>query len=289
MIQTVDFFTPIVDDPFVFGQIAAANALSDVYAMGGRPVCALNIVAFPIKTLPMEVLHDVLRGGLSKLREAEAVLAGGHSIEDDELKYGMSVSGLVHPQRIWTNRGARPGDRLVLTKPVGTGVVATALKRGRAAAGEVEAIVESMRALNRTACEALLESGAEVHACTDVTGFGLVGHAHEMLEGSDLGLTLRADSVPLFEGALEHAAQGAIPGGLRRNMKHHADVVTADRGVEPALLDLLHDPQTSGGLLVALPVDDAKRAVESMHERGIEAAEVGELTAGTPGRILVKR
>jgi selenide,water dikinase len=288
LIQTLDFFTPIVDDPFVFGQIAAANALSDVYAMGGRPISAMNIVAFPVATLPIEVLHDVLRGGLDKLREAGVPLVGGHSIDDAELKYGLSVSGLVHPERIWTNRGARPGDRLVLTKPVGTGVVSTALKRGRADDRAVERIVGSMKTLNREAAMLLGERGMEVHACTDVTGFGLVGHAREMIQDSDLGLTLYAEQVELFDGALGFARDGLVPGGLGRNREHYLPWVDVHGDVEPALIDLLHDPQTSGGLLVALPGEAAQGLVQTFGERGISARVVGAVAAAAPGRIRIE-
>jgi selenide,water dikinase len=286
LIQTLDFFTPIVDDPFIFGQIAAANALSDVYAMGGRPISAMNIVAFPVKTLPMDLLRDVLRGGLDKLQEAGVPLVGGHSIDDTELKYGLSVSGLVHPKQIWTNQGARAGDRLILTKRIGTGVVSTALKRGAASARAVDQIIESMRTLNRVAAGALLERGTAVHACTDVTGFGLIGHALEMIRGSDLGLRIDGDRVGLFDGALEHVRQGVVPGGLGRNREHCSPHVDVGGEVEPALLDLLHDPQTSGGLLLAVPGAAADEAVRLLRERGVvEAAMIGEADATMPGRI----
>lgn len=288
LIQTLDFFTPIVDDPFVFGQIAAANALSDVYAMGGRPISAMNIVAFPVQTLPIEVLHEVLRGGLDKLHEAGVPLVGGHSIDDSELKYGLSVSGLVHPERIWTNQGARPGDRLVLTKPVGTGVVSTALKRGKATDRAVAQIVRSMTTLNRAASMLLLDRGVEVHACTDVTGFGLVGHAREMIQDSGVGLTLHAGQVELFDGAPGFARDGLVPGGLRRNREHYLPWVDVGDAVDPALVDLLHDPQTSGGLLVALPEVAAEGLAQSLGELGISARVVGALGTAAPGRIRIE-
>jgi len=287
LIQTLDFFTPIVDDPFLFGRIAAANAFSDVYAMGGAPVCAMNIVAFPIKKLEIEVLRQVLRGGLDAMRQAGVPLVGGHSIDDPELKYGLSVSGVVHPDRIWTNLGARAGDRLVLTKPIGTGVVSTALKRGCADPLALESTAQSMSTLNRRAAEVLREC-AEVHACTDVTGFGLIGHACEMIEGSDVGLTIHAEQVPLFVGALDYAGQGLVPGGLGRNRQHREPMVRQQAELSPALLDLLYDPQTSGGLLAAVPSDQADALVDRLHDEGIvHAAVVGEVNQREPGWIIV--
>jgi len=287
LIQTLDFFTPIVDDPYLFGQIAAANALSDVYAMGGRPICAMNIVAFPIKTLPMEVLREVLRGGLDKLREAQVPLVGGHSIDDSELKFGLSVSGVVHPDRIWTNTGARVGDALILTKPLGTGVVSTALKRGQAEPRAVEQMIQSMSLLNRRAAEVLLEL-TEVHACTDVTGFGLLGHGCEMIQDSDVGLTIRADQVPLFDGALSYCGQGLIPGGLTRNRNYRSSMVQLEGPLAPAGVDLLYDPQTSGGLLAAIPAEHAGRVVQRMQEQGLtHAAVIGEVDR-CAGRITVR-
>jgi selenide,water dikinase len=286
LILTLDFFTPIVDDPFLFGQVAATNALSDVYAMGGAPVCAMNIVCFPAKALAMEVLREILRGGQTKVQEAGAVLAGGHSIDDPELKYGLSVTGTVHPDRIWTNRGARPGDRLVLTKPLGTGLVSTALKRGKAAPADVEASTRSMITLNRTAAEAL--AGCEVHACTDVTGFGLLGHACEMIEGREVGFILGAGQVPLLPGALDCARAGLCPGGLRRNRDFRAPLVEVEPSVASALVDVLYDPQTSGGLLAAVPAHQAQLAVERLEAAGAPAAAViGEVTAEPAGRIRV--
>jgi selenide,water dikinase len=287
LIQTVDFFTPIVDEPLLFGQIAAANALSDVYAMGGQPICAMNIVAFPIKTLDIGVLREVLRGGLEKVREAGAVLVGGHSIDDPELKYGLSVAGTVHPDRIWTNLGARPGDRLILTKPLGTGVVSSALKRGKASAAAVEQIVASMVALNRRAAEILAEQ-AEVHACTDVTGFGLLGHACEMVQDSEVGLVLASDQVPLFPEALGYVAQGLKPGGLGRNREYRSPMVEVDAGVPPERVDLLYDPQTSGGLLAAVPADQAPAVVARMQAEGIAAAAVVGEVCDQPGRVSVR-
>lgn len=286
LIQTLDFFTPIVDDPYLFGQIAAANALSDVYAMGGRPLCAMNIVCFPAKQMAIEVLREILRGGLSKVQEAGAALAGGHSVDDPEIKFGLSVSGVVHPKQIWTNRGGQPGDRLILTKPLGTGVISTALKRGKASAGALERSVQVMSTLNRGAADVLRQY--EVHACTDVTGFGLLGHACEMIDGAEVGLALNALRAPLLDSALDYATAGLTPGGLARNRAHRESQVDADAGVDSALLALLHDPQTSGGLLAAVPAAEADAAVQALKAAGTPAAAViGEVTADNPGRVRV--
>ncbi len=285
LVQTIDFFTPIVDDPYRFGQIAAANALSDVYAMGGRPICAMNIVCFPNGTMEIAVLHEVLRGGLDKVHEAGACLVGGHSIADTELKYGLSVSGTVHPDRVWTNGAGQPGDRLVLTKALGTGIVATAVKRGKSSSSAASSAEASMMTLNRLAAEALIDGGFEVHACTDVTGFGLLGHGCEMV-GEELGMRLEPAAVPLLPEADVYAQQGLCPGGLKRNRDFRAPRVDTAPEVAPWLVDLLFDPQTSGGLLVALPADQADRAVEALGQAGVAvAAVVGELTEEHPGRI----
>ena len=285
LVQTVDFFTPIVDDPFVFGQVAAVNALSDVYAMGGRPLCALNIVCFPSKTMSIKVLHEVLRGGLSKLHEAGVALAGGHSVDDPELKYGLAVSGVVHPKRIWSKGGARPGDRLLLSKPLGTGVVASALKRGQASAEAVQAMEHSMTALNSRAMELLAEG--EVHACTDITGFGLLGHACEMLDGAPVGYRLEASAVPLLPGALEYAARDLKPGGLRRNRDYRAAQVELRPSVPLPLAELLFDPQTSGGLLAVIPGERAEPLLQRFRSEGLEAALIGEVILEPRGRIVV--
>ncbi len=215
IIQTVDFFTPIVDDPLLFGRIAAANALSDVYAMGGEPICAMNIACFPVREMDIAVLHEILKGGLEKLREAGVVLAGGHTVEDPELKYGLSITGIVHPERVLTNRGAQPGDQLILTKPLGTGLINTAIKGELASESAIEKAVSAMTTLNRQAAE--LMAGAPVHACTDVTGFGLLGHACEMVEDTPVGLVINAHAVPVFPEALEYCEMGLLPAGLARN------------------------------------------------------------------------
>ena len=246
LVQTVDFFTPIVDDPFTFGAIAAANALSDVYAMGGRPLTSLSVLCYPVKG-DLDDLEEILLGGASKMAEAGCSILGGHSVNDDEIKFGYAVTGTIHPGRILANTGARPGDALVLTKRIGTGVIATALKRGIADAAHVQAMIESMLALNRAACEAML--AREAHGCTDVTGFGLIGHAREMALGSNVTLEIAAAFVPFLHGALEYARQGAIPGGLNNNREFAASCVEGSSEYD----DLLYDPQTSGGLLISLP------------------------------------
>lgn len=287
IIQTIDFFTPIVDDPYSFGQIAAANALSDVYAMGGRPLTAMNIVCFPIKTMDISILKEILAGGVDKVHEANTILVGGHSIEDPELKYGLSITGTIHPAKVVLNSGARAGDRLILTKPLGTGIISTALKNRKAAENTVTRIIKSMSTLNRKASELMQEAG--VHACTDVTGFGLVGHASEMIEGSDVGMVIYATTVPFFPGTRELAEMGMIPGGLDRNREFRLHMVEIGKGVPDYLTDILFDPQTSGGLLIAVNEPKASMLLERMHQEGIEeAAIIGEVVAEPKGRIIVK-
>lgn len=287
IILTLDFFTPIVDDPYLFGQIAATNALSDVYAMGGRPVTAMNIICFPPKKLPMEVLNRILQGGLDKIHEADVTLVGGHSVEDDEPKYGLSVTGVIHPDRVLRNRGGRAGDRLVLTKALGTGIVSTALKGEEADPTLVERAVRAMTTLNRGAAE-LMTQMPEIHACTDVTGFGLLGHACEMIEGSDVGLRIEASAVPYFDGVRELVEGGYAPGGLYRNKDFRMPMIDVDPSCPEWLLEILFDPQTSGGLLIALPAGDAETLAGKMREAGIvDAAVVGEVVAHPKGRIRI--
>ncbi len=287
IIQTVDFFTPIVDDPYTFGQIAVTNALSDVYAMGGRPLTALNIVCFPIRKMAIGILREILRGGLDKMREAGVLLIGGHSVEDDELKYGLSVTGTIHPDRVLFNRGAQPGDRLILTKGVGTGIVSTALKAGLAGAGLVARSVASMTTLNRRAAE-LLTVTEGVHACTDVTGFGLIGHALEMIEGSATGMRIFASAVPFFPEVRPFAEEGIVPGGLIRNRKYREAQIEVGENCPAWLVDILFDPQTAGGLLIALAPGEAERLLARMHTAGItEAAIVGEVIASPAGKIVL--
>jgi len=286
IVQTVDFFTPIVDDPRAFGQIAAANALSDVYAMGGKPLTALNIACFPSKKMALSVLNQVLRGGLEKMHEAGVVLLGGHTVEDDELKYGLAVTGTIHPQRVIRNQGARVGDRLVLTKPLGTGIISTAIKAGKASEGAVNKIITSMAFLNRKASELMLEY--DVHACTDITGFGLLGHAAEMIENTNVGMVIDAGSVPFFPEAMELAAAGMKPGGLQRNRDFRSPMVVLGDNVYPSLADILFDPQTSGGLLISLPEADAEKLLAEMRRQGIEEAGIiGGINAGPRGKITV--
>ena len=261
LVQTVDFFTPIVDDPFTFGAIAAANSLSDVYAMGGTPVSALSIVAFPGNG-EMEVLEEILRGGLEKMREAGCAVLGGHSVNDPEIKFGYAVTGTIHPTRVKANAGARTGDALVLTKGLGTGVIGTALKRGIARPESVEAAEKSMLTLNRPACEAMLRF--DVHGCTDVTGFGLIGHGREMAVASGVMLEIETAAVPLLPGALDAVLAGAVPGGLKNNREFASCSVEEGANIDPALQELLYDPQTSGGLLISLSVADAARLVEAL-------------------------
>jgi selenide,water dikinase len=244
LVQTVDFFTPIVDDPYTFGAIAAANSLSDVYAMGGQPMSALSILCYPGKG-DIDTLKDILRGGADKMAEAGCVILGGHSVADDEIKFGFAVTGTVHPERVWTNAGARPGDTLILTKPLGTGVISTALKRGIADPAHVEAAIQSMLTLNR--------APAVAHGCTDITGFGLLGHGREMALGSKVTLEIAVDALPFLPGAVEYARAGAIPGGSRNNREFASSCVASDRELAPEIEALLYDPQTSGGLLVATP------------------------------------
>jgi len=287
IILTLDFFTPIVDDPYLFGQIAATNALSDVYAMGGKPIAAMNIICFPPTKLPMEVLNRILQGGLDKMHEADVTLVGGHSVEDDEPKYGLSVTGIIHPDRVLRNRGGRPGDRLILTKALGTGLVSTALKCEEADPALVEKAVKAMTTLNRRAAE-LMTQMPEIHACTDVTGFGLLGHACEMIEGSEVGLRIDASAVPFFDGVRELVETGYVPGGLYRNKNFRMPMIDVRPTCPEWLLEILFDPQTSGGLLFALPAGDAEILVKKMRDAGIsDAAIVGEVVAEPKGKIVV--
>jgi selenide, water dikinase len=287
LVQTVDFFTPIVDDPFVYGQIAAANALSDVYAMGGRPLTALAIAGFP-KDAERSLLTRIFAGGLDTLRAAGVALLGGHTVQDQEIKFGYAVTGEVHPRRVLANAGAQPGDRLILTKPIGTGVIATALKFGRASDAAVAAAIRSMTQLNRAAAEAIqtLPAGA-VHACTDITGFGLIGHACEMAAASKRHLVLDASAVPLIEGARE-LVEGNIPGGGRTNRQHFGTRVRLDASVAPDLGDLLFDPQTSGGLLFAVDGAALRAAEDALAAAGVAAAVIGRVDDGADVLVSIR-
>ncbi len=286
LVQTVDFFTPIVDDPFTFGEIAVANALSDVYAMGGTPLTAMNLVAFPIKTLSSSILKEILLGGLSKMKEAGVALVGGHSIEDPEIKYGLSVTGLIHPKQILTNAKAEVGDKLVLTKPLGTGIISTALKGGMASEEAVRKSVESMVTLNRTASEWMKTFGA--HACTDITGFSFIGHALEMATASQVGLVIQSKEIPIFPEAIEYAKLGLLPGGAYSNRQFFSCRVEVHSKLPDLLIDILYDPQTSGGLLISLPSDGAKRLVEALKREGkIDSSIVGKVVEEPRGKIQI--
>lgn len=287
VVQTIDFLTPIVDDPYTFGQIAAANAMSDVYAMGGRPVTAMNIVAFPISEMDIAVLREILAGGLDKMNEAGVTLVGGHSVEDPELKYGLSVTGVVHPDEVVTNAGARAGDRIVLTKPVGTGIVNTAMKAGLAGAEAIDRAQLVMAVLNRAASEAMIAVG--VHACTDVTGFGLVGHLCEMIDGLGLGIVIEAAELPVLPGALEYAGMGLVPAGAHRNRKFREPMVALEGTASNELIDVLHDPQTSGGLLISVSAERVDLLLEGLLEKGVtDAAVIGEVVEDRKGALVIR-
>jgi selenide, water dikinase len=275
LIQTIDFFTPIVDDPFIFGKAAAANALSDVYAMGGRPLTAMNVVCFPIKKLGIEPLRDILRGGLEILKEADTALVGGHSVEDDEPKYGLAVSGLVHPDKVMTNSALRPGDAIVLTKAVGTGVLATAIKGGLASSDWFDAMVRSICTINRKAAE--VGARFNVRCCTDVTGFGLAGHMAEVARASHCKIRIHSGDVPLLDGALEAASMGLVPAGAYSNREFFGSWAKVAPGLTDELRDLMFDPQTSGGLLLGIPAAHAKELVSALTGEGVTlAAVIGE-------------
>lgn len=286
IIQTVDFFTPIVDNPYDFGRIAVANALSDVYAMGGKPITAMNLVCFPIKTMDISVLQEILRGGLDKMREAGVVLVGGHSVEDPELKYGLSVTGIIHPGRVVANAGASPGDSLILTKPLGTGIINTAIKAGMASKEQVTEVIVQMAMLNREASELMLT--VDIHACTDVTGFGLLGHACEMIQNSDVGIEIHCSAIPVFAGAIEFAQMGLVPGGTYRNKDFRAVMVEFAAIAPDWAPDILFDPQTSGGLLISIPAEKAEVLLAKLHGAGHEnASVVGQVMKHPSGKIRV--
>ncbi|HUV38120.1 MAG TPA: selenide, water dikinase SelD, partial [Planctomycetota bacterium] len=286
LVQTVDVFSPSVDDPYTFGQVAAANSLSDVYAMGGKPLCALSVIGFAVGTVPDKVMSDILRGGIDKMNEAGVPVIGGHSIRDEEIKAGFAVTGMIDPEKMVTNAGAKPGDVLILTKPIGTGIIAFAAQIDRAPAGAAEATAKSMTTLNKTASELMREAG--VHACTDVTGFGLVGHLAELAASSGVDVEVVYDDIPLFDGVLDCVAAGIIPGGVERNRESSGDAVTLGRGATTGMLEICLDPQTSGGLLVALPRAAGNEFVERLHAAGVtDAAVVGRVTGKGTGRILL--
>ncbi len=286
LVQTVDFFTPVVDDPYIFGQIAATNALSDVYAMGGRPLTSLAVVCFPEKA-DLEILERILAGGLSKMVEAGCTVIGGHSIRDEETKFGYAVTGMIDPRKILANKGAKPGDSLVLTKALGTGVISTAIKKGVAERAWVDAAIQSMTTLNKRAAELISDGEFGVHAMTDVTGFGLIGHARELAFASDVALRLYVSKIPLIEGAIQCVHNGHIPGGLRNNRDFAECQVQYDEGISDDLKALLFDPQTAGGLLVS--ATDGSRLSEALNTAGTPAAQVGAVLPKSKPRIQVTR
>jgi selenide,water dikinase len=286
LVQTVDFFTPIVDDPYTFGQIAATNSLSDVYAMGGRPMTAMTLVCFP-EDGDVKILEEMLAGGLSKMIEAGCTVVGGHSIRDPEIKLGYSITGTVHPGRVLANSGAKPGDWLILTKAIGTGVISTAIKRGKADFAWIRGAVKAMTTLNKTAAEVVIAGNFEVHAMTDVTGFGLIGHLREVAKGSGVSMRLFASKVPLLDGALECVKRGYIPGGLKANREFAECAVEYADDVPEDLRTLLYDPQTAGGLLISVAEKDAQRLVGALKEAGVEAASMGYVCQPTSPLISI--
>jgi selenide, water dikinase len=286
LVQTVDFFTPIVDDPYTFGQIAATNALSDVYAMGGKPLTALALVCFPEKA-ELEILERILAGGLSKMMEAGCTVIGGHSIRDEETKFGYSVTGMVHPKKILANGGAKPGDALLFTKALGTGVISTAIKKGKAEPEWIDAAVQSMTTLNQRAAEIITDGDFRVNAMTDVTGFGLIGHAREMVLASDVSIAVYAGKVPLIAGALECVRAGFTPAGLKNNRDFAECLVEYDDDVPGDVRALLFDPQTAGGLLIS--TGEAKPLTQALNDAGVEAVQIGEVLPPVKPRIHVSR
>jgi len=272
LVQTLDFITPICDDPFEFGRIAACNSLSDVYAMGGKPLTAMNIVAFPSKKFSLDILGKILAGGLAVMKEADVQLLGGHTIDDSELKYGLSVTGIVHPDKVLRNNSIKPGDSLVITKSLGTGIIATAVKAGLADREILNGFIKSMGTLNSYAAEIMLKYN--VNACTDVTGFGLAGHILEMIEGNELSVIVNSGNLPILDGAIENASTGFIPGGLYRNKKYVGERCLVADYVRREIADLVFDPQTSGGLIISMPRNEAESMVNQMRDAGIISASI---------------
>ncbi len=287
LVQTLDFITPVVNDPYDFGRIAAANSLSDVYAMGGRPLTAMNVVCFPVKSMDKAVLREILRGGLATIHEAGAVLVGGHSVEDPEIKYGLSVTGVVRPDRVLANSGAKPGDALILTKAIGTGVLATAIKAGLISESAQRRAVETMATLNRKAAEIM--SGYPVNGCTDVTGFGLLGHVLEMAKASKVAITLFADDVPLLPEVLDSVRMGLVPAGSFSNRDFCTHQVIGPERIDPMLLDILSDAQTSGGLIISLPENRAASLLDELKAGGVaDAAIVGRVAKADKGTVELR-
>lgn len=287
LIQSVDFFTPVVDDPYAFGQIAVVNALSDVYAMGGTPVTAMNLVCFPTESMEITILKDILRGGADKMLEAKVVLLGGHSIDDVELKYGLSVTATVHPEKLLTNSGARPGDKVILTKPLGAGIISTALKAGQASQSQIATITRSMLTLNDKASALMVEAGA--HACTDITGFGFIGHVSHLAQNSGVGMNINLAALPAFPGALELVRRGFCPGGLQRNREFYSGSAQFAPEVPSEAQDVLYDPQTSGGLFICVSPDKAEGLLGRLKAAGVsDAAIIGEVVSEPKGIITVR-
>lgn len=285
LVQTVDFFTPIVDDPYSFGQVAAANAISDIYAMGGKPLTALNIVAFPIKTLDKQVLADILRGAGDKMKEAGVTLVGGHSIDDNEPKFGLAVTGLVHPAKVRTNAGAASGDKLILTKPIGVGILTTSIKKDKLTEEEIGQVTRVMATLNKTAAEIM--EPYDVHACTDVTGFGLLGHALEMAKGSAMGIKINSADVPVLPRVRELAEAGFVPGGTKNNYNHVRESVVFPEDMDQVGQWILCDAVTSGGLLISVAGEQAEDLLGRLQAAGVEARLIGEVTEDNKGMITV--
>ncbi|GAB6183934.1 selenide, water dikinase SelD [Thermodesulfovibrio hydrogeniphilus] len=285
IVQSVDFFTPIVDNPYDFGQIAVANSLSDIYAAGAKPILALNIVCFPINSLDKSILKEILLGGAEKLKEAGVLMIGGHSVEDPEIKYGISVTGLVHPEKFLTNRNAKVGDLLVLTKPIGTGILSTALKGKLLDAETTKILTETMATLNKTASEVMMQVG--VNACTDITGFGLIGHALEMAKASKVKIKIFKNNVPLLPKVFDFASMGIVPAGGRRNVNYCSKSLEIGN-TDPITMDILSDPQTSGGLLISVPNAKANQLVKMLQEKGISSASVvGEVIEEGEGKVIL--
>lgn len=285
LVQTLDFFTPIVDDPYMFGQIGAANSLSDVYAMGGKPLTVMNIVAFPINTLDKSILADILAGASDKVKESGATLVGGHSIDDKEPKFGLSVTGTIHPERIRSNAGAKPGDRLILTKPIGVGILTTAIKQDILEKEDLEEVMNVMAALNKDAAEAM--ENYQVNACTDITGFGLLGHTMEIAKGGNVGVTISNKDVPVLSKARELAEKHVIPGGTYKNHSWLADDIDYSSDISKLDQLILCDAVTSGGLLISVPADEADALQRDLLERNVQSSIVGEVTSENAGRIRV--
>ena len=286
IIQTLDFFTPVVDDPYMYGQIAAANSLSDVYAMGGEPIMAMNIVCFPT-CLPLDILTQILKGGADKVTEAGALLVGGHTVDDNEPKYGLSVTGVVHPTKVVSNAGARPGDILILTKPLGTGILNTALKAEMLVDKQIDTLMQIMATLNNQAAKAMQKVGA--NACTDITGFGFIGHAYEMAKASSVTLVINSEKIPVMEGVVPYAEMGLIPAGTYANKKYIADKVNISGNVLQVMEDILYDPQTSGGLLIAVDKEKAQVLIDILKTSlDLPFAIVGEATSKKQWDIIIQ-